>query len=637
MASARAGRRTLLISTDPAPSAGDALRQPLTASPRRVAGAGGRLHALEVDASRALERWLAPRRAVLETIALRGTWLDREDVAGLLRLSLPGIDEVAALLEIDRLGGGGRYELVVVDTAPTGHTLRMLAMPDLLRTLAAVFDRMQGKHRAMVEALRGYWTPEETDELIRSLNDEGRRLAGLVRDGRRTTMSWVTLPEPMAVAETADALCELDRLGVRVDAIIVNRLTPAPTSPCRWCRARRAFERTAVRSLLAQLSERRSSDAVRIATIEARATEPRGMTALAAIAAEMEKLPHLPRAGPRDTRVAGATVSTPAIHGQRAALPVDVSLLMFGGKGGVGKTTCAAAAAVTAAAKAPRRPVLLLSADPAHSLADVLGMPLDDEPRRIAGAPSTLRARELDAAGRFESLKSRYASAVDALFDRLVRGSGLSVSADRQAMQDLMELAPPGLDELIAIIEVSNALEPDGPAADALVVLDTAPSGHALRLLEMPAIVHEWVKALMSILLKYQPVVGVGELGAVLLQMSQGLGRLQALLADSSRSAFIAVTRPAALPAAETARLVSRLQALDIHVPVVLVNAVGAGTCRRCVVERRDQQRARSLIRRMVRDRTRRRSRTVLIAPAVVPPPHGPRMLRAWRRSWTVE
>ena len=67
-------------------------------------------------------------------------------------------------------------------------------------------------------------------------------------------------------------------------------------------------------------------------------------------------------------------------------------------------------------------------------------------------------------------------------------------------------------------------------------MIDTAPTGHALRLLEMPALVHDWVKALMAILLKYQPVVGVGDLGAVLLRLSQGLGRLRELLNDPART-----------------------------------------------------------------------------------------------------
>ena len=123
------------------------------------------------------------------------------------------------------------------------------------------------------------------------------------------------------------------------------------------------------------------------------------------------------------------------------------------------------------------------------------------------------------------------------------------------------------------------------------MVIDSAPTGHALRLLEMPGLAHDWVKALMAILLKYQSVVGVGGLGEVLLRLSQGLRRLRALLTDPARTTFVAVTRPAALPHAETLRLVRRLRAASISVPAVVVNAMGAGTCTRCARESRVQQR----------------------------------------------
>ena len=144
----------------------------------------------------------------------------------------------------------------------------------------------------------------------------------------------------------------------------------------------------------------------------------------------------------------------------------------------------------------------------------------------MVGAPANLRAREIDALKGFEAAKARYSKAIDALFDRFVSTSAVDTAADRRTLRDLFELAPPGLDELVAIVEVSDALD----AADGrgpLVVLDTAPTGHALRLLEMPAIVHDWVKALMAIVLKYQPIVGAGEFGELLLQLSQGLRRLQ--------------------------------------------------------------------------------------------------------------
>jgi arsenite-transporting ATPase len=623
LAAARRGRRTLLVSTDPAPSAGDVLRQSLTSSPRRVAGARGPLDAVEVHAQRAIDRWLEPRLPVLATIALRGTWLDKDDVATLLRLSLPGIDEIAALLEIARYGRTGRYDLLVVDTAPTGHTLRMLGMPDLLRTVALVFDRMQRKHRVMVEALRGRWTPDDADALIVALDREGRELQGLLGDPAKSAMRWVTLPEPMAVAETRDALRELSRLGLHVEAVVVNRLTKVPDRACRWCRARRSFEGGAISPLLTDLE-----GAVRVATVSARADEPRGASSLAGMAAEMETRPSLPRVS---KAVRPVTAAIPSAGG-RVLLPDGrVSLLMFGGKGGVGKTTCAAAAALHVATASPARAVLLLSADPAHSLGDVLGVPLGDDPRRIPGAPPNLSAREIDAAARFESIRQRYANAIEALFERIGKGGSADLSSDRQAMRDLLALAPPGLDELIAIVDVSDALQKSRAPGDFLVVLDTAPSGHALRLLEMPALVHDWVKALMTIVLKYQPVVGVGELGEVLLQMSQGLGRLRTLLADRSRTSFIVVSRPAALPVAETKRLIKRLQRLHIHVPAVIVNAVGTGTCRVCQSGRRAQQRAMTPLR---AGSGKSGSRLLVMAPAVVPPPHNASSLMQWRQGW---
>jgi arsenite-transporting ATPase len=303
--------------------------------------------------------------------------------------------------------------------------------------------------------------------------------------------------------------------------------------------------------------------------------------------------------------------------------------LLLGGKGGVGKTTGAAALAIRAAADDPQRPVLLLSVDPAHSLGDVLGVPLGDDARPVPGAPPNIKAREIDAAGRFDLIKKEYAGAIDQLFGRLGEGNRLDLSADREAMRDLLELAPPGLDELMALVEVSNALDSDGFTRQ-LVVLDTAPTGHALRLLEMPELVHDWVKALMSIVLKYQPVVGVGELGAVLLRMSQGLRRLRSLLRDRSRSAFLVVTRPAALPVAETHRLLAGLAALDIHVPAIVVNAWGAGTCGSCTTIRGEQKRALTQLRAAVP------RRSLVIAPSVMPPPHGPESLRAWGGQWVV-
>ncbi len=148
-------------------------------------------------------------------------------------------------------------------------------------------------------------------------------------------------------------------------------------------------------------------------------------------------------------------------------------------------------------------------------------------------------------------VRERYASSVDDWFDRLTSGrhSGVHVDAshDRAVLHGLIDLAPPGIDELAAVIEVVDMVE---SSPNSLVVMDTAPTGHALRLLEMPALVHDWTKVLMSILLKYQAVASLEEFGPVLLRLSQGLGRLRRLLADADRTSFVAVTRGAELATA---------------------------------------------------------------------------------------
>ena len=621
---ARAGRSTLIVSTDPAPSLGDALEQRLTRRPRPIRGVS-HLEAVEVDARAALAEWLERRRGLLEEIALRGTWLDADDVARLMRLSLPGIDEIAGLLQVAELADTGRYDHIVVDSAPTGHLLRMLGMPAVLEGLAQVFDRMQAKHRIMVEALRGGWTPDAADALLQELDEQARRLETWLRDPAQCAVGWVTLPERMAIEEMSDGLRALKEKNITVDRVIVNRMTPPPRGPCRWCDGRRRLEREAFLGLVRRVE----GAGVAVATVPAVGKEPRGIAALRGLGVHLTK----PAARPGVRRSSGARRITAALPaGARTAdataiVPRGTELLLFGGKGGVGKTTCAAAAAITAAMSSSDLRVLLLSADPAHSVGDVLEAPVTDDPRRIAGGPPNLLVRELDARRAFSALRDRLAEGIDEL---IVRTGGSAV--DRQAMRDLLELAPPGVDELAAIIDVTETLGVNAATGRHLIVVDTAPTGHALRLLEMPALVHDWVKAMMAILLKYQPAVGLGGLGAVLLRLSQGLGRLRALLRDPTRTCFAVVTRAASLPRAESLRLLARLRDAAIPAPLVIVNAVGAGTCPRCRTEQTSQQKE---VLALSRELTRRGAKPLLLlAPGVVPPPSGCADLRAFLAEW---
>lgn len=628
---ARRGHRTLVLSADPAPSLGDAFAVPLAAAPRRIPLRSGSLHALEIDARRALERWLRPRRSAFETIALRGTWLDTADVRQLLRLSLPGIDEIAALLELLRFRRSGRYDVIVVDTAPTGHTLRMLAMPRTLAMVARVFDTMEDKHRALVQALGRAVGRDEADRLIEELREDSRALSALLRDRAVTEVTVVCLPEALAVEETLDTARHLLDAEFPLARVVMNRVTAPPPRHCRWCRSRRTWEGKALARLaqrLRVLARERRAEEPAIGAVPAREREPVGLRALRDLANDLAGTTRPARIPPATAslgtppRVASVAPST-----GRVELP-PARLLMFGGKGGVGKTTCAAAWALQLAIDQPERRFLLVSTDPAHSLGDVVGAALSNAPGRAPGCPRNLLLRELDARRALDAVSARYAASVDALFDRLSRGSSFDLRHDRAVMHELLELAPAGLDELAAVLELLDLLNEDGEDKGiGTVILDTAPTGHALRLLEMPAIVRDWTRALMSIVLKYQPVIGIGGIGEALLRLSRGLGRLIALL-SSADAQFVVVTRAAMLPRAETTRLVRRLRRLRIAVGAVIVNEAGAGSCSRCRAKaRRERREIEALAAAVPHGR-------LFVAPAVVPPPVGAPALQAWGCHW---
>jgi arsenite-transporting ATPase len=599
VALAEAGRRVLLVSTDPAHSLGDAL-----------------------------DRWLARRKAALRMIAERGTYLDEEDIEALFRLSLPGVDELIGLVELTRLGQAGRYEQVVVDTAPTGHTLRLLTMPETIRRIADVLDHMYAKHRFLAERLGARYRPDASDEVIAELESEGRELQALLRDGRRATFHWVVLPELLAVAEAQDGVAQLDRWGMPVSEVLVNRVLPAAPRGCAGCAARRRAEQAAIRGI------RRAFAGRPLVFLPAWPGEPRGLAALRRFAralggpARGGALVEL-RAQPGDRRRPAAVWPAAGDPSWLSVVaPPGARLVLFAGKGGVGKTTCAAAAALALARSASDRRVLLLSTDPAHSLGDVLGARLGDDAARVSGAPANLRARELDAEREFGRRRERYRAAVDELFDAVRGDSAFDVAFDRAVVQDLIELAPPGLDELVAVVSVTEAVlgGEEATAPYDTVVLDTAPTGHTLRLLALPAGAREWVRALLGILLKYRQVMRPGRLAADLVALARELRQLDGLLHDRAATRVVAVSRSGELVRRETDRLLRELARLRLPVATVLVNAAPVTAGRRCA-HCGPAVGARAA-------RAGGPARSTLVAPSIVPPPRGVRELTRFAGTW---
>jgi arsenite-transporting ATPase len=587
----------------------------------------GSLQACELDADSALARWLNRRRPALASILERGTWLDRDDVESFLDLALPGVDELLGLIEIERLGGGDTYDRVVVDTAPTGHTLRLLATPSMFSALARVLDLMQEKHRVLAAALGRGSRADASEALIDEIRENGERLDTVLRDPSRTRICWVSLPEELAIAESERAISSLRAEGMRVSDVLINRVTPPPPSACALCDGRRRAESDAMRGVPARLG----NGSTRISIVPAQDEPARGIAALRALARTVSPLDLSPLPVKRRPAVSRRAVRPNSILARLVDGP-STRLLLVGGKGGVGKTTCATTLALAVARADPQRRLLLLSTDPAHSIADALGHPVGDIERRVRGGPANLAAREIDAASGWQERCARYRATVGGMFDAASARSRAQMAVDRAIIEELFALAPPGMDEITGMLTITETVLPDREASRFdLVIVDTAPTGHALRLLAAPGQAKAWVRQFMKVALAFEGIASFGALASELLSLGRGLDRLQRLLISPRSCGFVVVARPERLPVVETVRLIEWLRTHDVARRALVVNGLTPPGCSRCQRAAAREQREMSAL---VGHYTKGRSGMVVQTDAVAPPPIGARELERWARTW---
>ena len=229
----------LLFSTDPAHSLSDSLGVKIGNRLVKVAEhKGAKLIAYEMDAALALERFREAHGKVLAEIAERGTLLDEEDINELLNLSLPGLDEVMSLFELSELDRAGKYAHIVVDTAPSGHTSRLLRLPEVFTRMVHALDRMGEKHRYMIQHFaRRRVVADEVDLFLQDLTARIQSVRNLLYDPAQTDFTLVAIPEAMSVRETQRYLTELREHKVPVTDLIVNRVEQEHDA-CVYCKAR---------------------------------------------------------------------------------------------------------------------------------------------------------------------------------------------------------------------------------------------------------------------------------------------------------------------------------------------------------------------------------------------------------------
>lgn len=504
LALADQGRSVLLVSTDPASNLDEMLGVPLASTPRPVPGAPG-LQAMNIDPEAAAEAY---RRRVLAQMephagdAERATV--REQLSGACTTEIAAFDEFAGLLA----DGARGFEHVVFDTAPTGHTLRLLSLPKAWTGFLKDNDRgasCLGPHSGLKM-------------------QEARFQAALAAlgDPARTTIVLVTRPDRGAIREAARTSAELRALGLANQRLAVNGVfaardpaDPVASSIAALGAAALADLPEALRALPQDRVPLRSFDMVGLAALRGLLRDEPAAAPASAPAIAAPDLPGL-----------GALVDELAAAGR--------GLIMVMGKGGVGKTTVAAALAVGLVERG--HGVHLSTTDPAAHVAATLG-----------GALDGLRVDRIDP----KAETQRY-------IDKVMAARGRDLDAEGRALLR-EDLESPCTEEVAVFHAFSRVVS---EARSAFVVLDTAPTGHSLLLMDATGAYHRQMTRSIA---------------------PQAQGRIVTplmRLQDAAYSKIILVALPETTPVSEAAALQDDLRRARIEPYAWVINRslLGTGT-----------------------------------------------------------
>ncbi|TVR98047.1 MAG: arsenical pump-driving ATPase [Rhodospirillales bacterium] len=499
---AEQGRRVLLVSTDPASNVSQVFECEIGNRVTPVPKVPN-LEAIEIDPEQAAtdyrERVLAPLRGTLPEEALKGV---EEQLSGACTTEIAAFDEFAALLtDADMLRG---FDHVLFDTAPTGHTIRLLSLPG---AWAGFLETGKGDASCLGP--------------LAGLEQQRERYAAAVdrlSDAATTRLILVTRPRRSALAEVARTSRDLAAIGLRNQHLAINGVMPPDVGDDPLAAALAARDRAALAGMDPEVA-RLPRD-----TLPLRAENLVGVDALRRFAA-----------GAPDNGAHGAARPDRKSAGPLPALATLVDeierpgkgLVMFMGKGGVGKTTLAAAVAAELADRGHQ--VLLTTTDPAAHLAET-----------VDGAVRGLRVGRIDPA---EETR-RYRDHVLA-----TKGKGLDVETRAMLEEDLRS---PCTEEIAVFQAFSRVIRESNRQ---FVVMDTAPTGHTLLLLDATGSYHRDI-------IRHAGSAGPGRLVTPMM-------RLQ----DPDQTKILIVTLPETTPVLEAQQLQDDLRRAGIEPWGWIVNA----------------------------------------------------------------
>jgi arsenite-transporting ATPase len=266
---------------------------------------------------------------------------------------------------------------------------------------------------------------------------------------------------------------------------------------------------------------------------------------------------------------------------------LNLNMIMFGGKGGVGKTTCASSSAIWAAEH--DRSVLIISTDPAHSLGDSLGLELPPGvPTKVLGFDN-LTALEINPKASMAEFKGL--SNANPMGEIGIPGimDGMPLMED---LQELTSMNPPGIDEALALLKILEFIETDHDYD--LIIFDTAPTGHTLRFLSLPETLSSWIGKLLKMRIKFGKMFGVikriftreekkeDNSLELLERLNESILKAREDLTNPLKNTFVIVMIAEEMAITETGRLLNELIKNNIPVSNIVINQLYQDTDELC-------------------------------------------------------
>ena len=436
---AESGRRVLIVSTDPASNLDEVLETSLGSRAVPVSGVAGLL-ALNIDpevsAREYRERMVAPYRGILPAAAIASM---EEQFSGACTVEIAAFDEFAKLLGDPR--STAEFNHVIFDTAPTGHTLRLLTLPSAW----SGFIASSTGGASCLGPLAG----------LEKQRSQYQQAVAALADGARTRLVLVARAQQSTLREAARTHDELRAIGLGQQYLVVNGVFPpeeAAQDPLAAAICRR--EQAVLRAM---------PPVLQALPIDVVALKPFNLVGLDALRQLLVPTALAPEAAVAADGLPQAAIDAPSLSSLVNRIAADGhGLVMLMGKGGVGKTTLAAAVAVELAHRG--LPVHLTTSDPAEHLVETLG-----------GALDNLTVSRIDP----HEVTERYRQ-------KVLDSKGATLDAAGRALLE-EDLRSPCTEEIAVFQAFSRVIR---EAGSKFVVMDTAPTGHTLLLLDATGAYH---------------------------------------------------------------------------------------------------------------------------------------------------